>query len=205
MQVILLERVEKLGNLGDTVSVKPGFARNYLLPQGKALRATKEAMAQFEAQKTAIEKLNSEKKADAEKSAKKIDGQTIVIIRSASDAGQLYGSVTTRDIAASLSEATGEAVTRNNVVLENPIKTIGYYDFKIVLHPEVSVFIKINVAQSEEEAQLQTDRVNRGEPAVITAAEEDAKVAAEIAQAQAKEMAEVAKQVQAEQEEAIEE
>ena len=116
MQIILLEKVERLGNLGEIVNVKPGFARNYLLPQGKALRATKDAIAKFEAEKSAIEKLNSNKKSEAEKVAEKIDGKTIVIIRSASDSGQLYGSVTTRDIAISISELSGDNITRNNVI-----------------------------------------------------------------------------------------
>ena len=196
MQIILLEKVERLGNLGEIVNVKPGFARNYLLPQGKALRATKDAIAKFEAEKSAIEKLNSNKKSEAEKVAEKIDGKTIVIIRSASDSGQLYGSVTTRDIATSISELSGDNITRNNVILENPIKSIGYFDFKIKLHPEVIAKIKINVAQSEEEAELQAERVARGESAVITPAEEDAKIAAEIAKAQAGEMAEIAKKMQ---------
>ncbi|MFL2660295.1 MAG: 50S ribosomal protein L9 [Alphaproteobacteria bacterium] len=198
MQIILLEKVERLGNLGEIVNVKPGFARNYLLPQGKALRATKDAIAKFEAEKSAIEKLNSNKKSEAEKVAEKIDGKTIVIIRSASDSGQLYGSVTTRDIATSISELSGDNITRNNVILENPIKSIGYFDFKIKLHPEVIAKIKINVAQSEEEAELQAERVARGESAVITPAEEDAKIAAEIAKAQAGEMAEIAKKMQEE-------
>ena len=198
MQIILLEKVERLGNLGEIVNVKPGFARNYLLPQGKALRATKDAIAKFEAEKSAIEKLNSNKKSDAEKVAEKVDGKTIVIIRSASNSGQLYGSVTTRDIAISLSELSGDNITRNNVILENPIKSIGYFDFKIKLHPEVIVNIKINVAQSKEEAELQEDRVACGESAVITAAEEDAKIAAEIAKAQAGEMADLAKKMQEE-------
>ena len=198
MQIILLEKVERLGNLGEIVNVKPGFARNYLLPQGKALRATKDAIAKFEAEKSAIEKLNSNKKSEAEKVAEKIDGKTIVIIRSASDSGQLYGSVTTRDIATSISELSGDNITRNNVILENPIKSIGYFDFKIKLHPEVIAKIKINVAQSEEVAELQAERVARGESAVITPAEEDAKIAAEIAKAQAGEMAEIAKKMQEE-------
>lgn len=198
MQIILLEKVERLGNLGEIVNVKPGFARNYLLPQGKALRATKDAIAKFEAEKSAIEKLNSNKKSDAEKVAEKVDGKTIVIIRSASNSGQLYGSVTTRDIAISLSELSGDNITRNNVILENPIKSIGYFGFKIKLHPEVIVNIKINVAQSKEEAELQEDRVACGESAVITAAEEDAKIAAEIAKAQAGEMADLAKKMQEE-------
>ncbi len=198
MQVILLERVEKLGSLGDTVTVKPGFARNFLLPQGKALRATKLNIEHFNAQKAGLEKANADRKTSAEGSAKNINGKTIVIIRSASDAGQLYGSVTTRDIAAALTAVTGEPLTRNNVILESPVKSIGFYDFKIRLHPEVIADIKVNVAQSEEEAQLQADRVNRGESAVITAAEEDARIAAEIAMQQAEEAKKIAQEVASE-------
>ena len=198
MQVILLERVEKLGNLGDEVTVKPGFARNFLLPQGKALRATKENQAHFEAERAGIEKVNEERKKSAQAIADKINDKTIVIIRSASESGYLYGSVGTRDIANKLSEVYGEKITRNNVVLENPVKTIGYFDFKISLHAEVVANIKINVAQSDEEAKLQEERVARGESAVVTAAKEDAKIAAEIAIQQAEEMAKIAKEVNAE-------
>lgn len=203
MQVILLERIEKLGALGDTVTVKPGYARNFLLPQGKALRATTDNLAYFDAQKDAIAKANADKKAIADGIAKKIADKTIVIIRSASDAGQLYGSVTTRDIAEALSEMSGETVTRNHVVMENPVKTIGFFTFKITLHPEVTTDVKINVAQSDEEAQLQADRVARGESAVVTAAEEDARIAAEIAQQQAEDMARVAQEMLDEEAEAI--
>ena len=198
MQVILLERVEKLGILGDTVTVKPGFARNYLLPQGKALRATKANIEHFEAQKVGLEKANNDRKSVAEKSSTSIEGKTIVIIRSASDSGQLYGSVTTRDIAVALTELSGETLTRNNVILESPIKNIGYYDFKIRLHAEVTVNIKVNVAQSVEEAELQANRIARGESAVVTAAEEDARIAAEIAIQQAEALKEVAKEVASE-------
>lgn len=195
MQIILLERIENLGSLGDTVTVKPGFARNFLLPQGKTLRATKQNIALFEAQKEAIAKASADKKAIAEIIGEKIADKAIVIIRSASDSGQLYGSVTTRDIAGALSEMSGETLTRNNVIMENPIKTIGYFTFKVALHPEISVEVHINVAQSEEEAELQSERVARGESAVVTAAEEDARIAAEIAQQQAEEMAKIAEQL----------
>ncbi len=198
MQIILLERIENLGALGDMVTVKPGFARNYLLPQGKALRATKENIAVFEAQKETIAKANADKKAIADIIGEKIADKAVVIIRAASDSGQLYGSVTTRDIAVALSEMSGETLTRNNVIMENPIKTIGYFTFKIALHPEVTVEVQINVAQSEEEAELQAQRVARGESAVVTAAEEDARIAAEIAQQQAEEMAKVAEEILAE-------
>ncbi len=200
MQIILLERIENLGALGDTVTVKPGFARNYLLPQGKALRATKQNITAFEAQKEAIAKANADKKAIAEIISEKIADKAVVIIRSASDSGQLYGSVTTRDIAAALSDLSGETITRNNVIMETPIKAIGYFTFKIALHPEVTASVHINVAQSEEEADLQAERVARGESAVVTAAEEDARIAAEIAQQQAEDMAKAAEQMLAEDE-----
>ena len=198
MEVILLERVEKLGTLGDTVTVKPGYARNYLLPQGKALRANATNKAKFEAERAAIESVNAEKRTEAEKVAKKIDGKVFTMIRSASEAGQLFGSVTSRDIAA----AIGEGVTRNHVVLEQPVKTIGFADFKIRLHPEVTATIQINVAQSEDEAKAQADRVARGEPAVVTAAEADATAAAEAAREQAAAIAKAAAEVEAEEAEA---
>ena len=194
MEVILLERVEKLGTLGDTVTVKPGFARNFLLPQGKALRATEANKAKFEAERAAIESVNAEKRKDAEAIAAKIDGKVFTMIRSASEAGQLFGSVTSRDIA----DAIGEGVTRNHIVLEQPVKSIGFSDFKVRLHPEVLATIQINVAQSEDEAQAQADRVARGEPAVITAAEADAAAAAEAAREQAAAIAEAAAEVEAE-------
>ena len=149
----------------------------------------------WETQKEAIAKANADKKAIAEIVGEKIANKAVVIIRSASDSGQLYGSVTTRDIASALSDMSGETITRNNVVMETPIKTIGYFTFKIALHPEISVEVQINVAQSEEEAELQAERVARGESAVVTAAEEDARIAAEIAQQQAEEMAKVAEEI----------
>lgn len=195
MEIILLERVEKLGNLGDTVSVKPGYARNFLLPQGKALRATDANKAKFEAERVAIESLNADKRTAAEAIAAKIDGKNFVMIRAASESGQLFGSVTSRDIAATI----GEGVTRNNVVLETPVKSIGFSEFKIRLHPEVIATVSINVAQSEDEAQAQADRVARGESAVITAAEADAVAAAEIAREQAEAIAATAAEVEAEQ------
>lgn len=156
-QVILLERVEKLGELGDVVSVKPGFARNYLLPQKKALRASKENIAYFEAQKKTIEADNATKKKDAEKLAKKLDGIKVPVIRQASEAGQLFGSVASRDIAEAVSAASKEDVTRNMVDLNQNIKTIGLIPVSIILHPEVKVEVVVNIARSNEEAQIQAD------------------------------------------------
>ena len=156
-QVILLERIEKLGELGDTVTVKPGFARNYLLPQKKALRASKENVAYFEAQKKTIEADNAAKKKEAEKLAKKIEGIRVPVIRQASEAGQLFGSVASRDIAEAVSEASKETITRNMVDLNQNIKTIGLIPVSIVLHPEIKVEVTLNIARSKEEAQIQAD------------------------------------------------
>ena len=154
-QVILLERVENLGAMGDVVAVKPGYARNYLLPQAKALRATKENVAYFETQKAALQKANAEKKSEAEKLSKKIEGTKVVIIRQASEGGQLYGSVSSRDIAEALSADTKVAVTRGQVALNAAYKTIGLFPVDVVLHPEVKVKITVNVARSAEEAEVQ--------------------------------------------------
>ena len=154
MQVILLERVAKLGQMGDVVSVKNGFARNFLMPQGKALRATKANLASFEAQRVQLEANNLESKTEAESLAAKLDGQTFVVIRSASDAGSLYGSVTGRD-AAEMATAEGFTIDKKQVVLAAPVKELGLHDMEVVLHPEVSATITINVARSEEEAELQ--------------------------------------------------
>lgn len=154
-QVILLERVENLGAMGDVVSVKPGYARNYLLPQAKALRATKENVAYYEAQKAHLQKANAEKKGEAEKIAKKIEGTKVVMIRQASEGGQLYGSVTSRDIAEALSEASKVSVSRGQVALNQNFKTIGLFPMDVVLHPEVKVKITINVARTPDEAEIQ--------------------------------------------------
>lgn len=156
-QVILLERVEKLGNLGDLVKVKPGYARNYLLPQKKALRASKENIAYFEAQKKALVAENDKKKAEAEKQAKKIEGVKVPVIRQASESGQLFGSVNSRDIAAAVSEATKEAIEKTAVRLTQNIKTIGLIPVEIVLHPEVKAEIIVNIARSPEEAEIQAE------------------------------------------------
>jgi large subunit ribosomal protein L9 len=161
MDVILLERVEKLGHLGQVVKVKPGFARNFLLPQKKALRATKENMAYFESRRAQIEADNLERKGEAESIGAKLDGLNVVLIRTAGDTGQLYGSVTTRDIAAEVTNA-GLKIERRQVQLDKPIKEIGVLSLKVALHPEVSVTIKLNVARSPEEAEIQakTGRAN---------------------------------------------
>jgi len=176
MQIILLERVEKLGGIGDVVTVKDGYARNYLLPQGKALRATKANLEYFEKQREELEKKNAEARAAAEKSAEKIEGAKLVLIRAAGEAGQLYGSVAPRDIAAAIGEEFGVEVNRNQVALLKPIKMIGLHDVTVRLHPEVSITVIANVARTEEEAELQA----KGEILTGNAAErEEAREAAE--------------------------
>jgi large subunit ribosomal protein L9 len=159
MEVILLERVEKLGAIGDVVKVKDGFARNYLLPRKKALRANEANRKVFEANRARIEEDNAARRSDAEKASKGVDGKTVQLIRQASNTGQLYGSVSARDVVDAL-EAEGAKVTRSQVVLDRPIKTIGMHEVKIALHPEVSVTVKVNVARSPEEADLQAQGVD---------------------------------------------
>jgi large subunit ribosomal protein L9 len=159
MEVILLERIEKLGAIGDVVKVKDGFARNFLLPRGKALRANDANRKVFEANRAKIESQNAERRTAAEKDAKSIDGVTIQLIRQASNTGQLYGSVSARDLAEAL-EAEGHKVPKNQIVLDRPIKAIGMQDVKVALHPEVSVTIHVNVARSPEEAELQAQGVD---------------------------------------------
>ena len=154
MKVILLERVAKLGQMGDVVTVKDGHGRNFLLPQGKALRATEANIKQFETRKVQLEAHNLETKSEAEASAEKLNGQSFVVIRSASDAGALYGSVTTRD-AADAATAGGFTVSRTQVVLDRPIKELGLHTVSVVLHPEVTAKITLNVARSNDEAALQ--------------------------------------------------
>ncbi|MEM7427110.1 MAG: 50S ribosomal protein L9 [Pseudomonadota bacterium] len=166
MEIILLERIGKLGAMGDVVKVKDGYARNFLLPQGKALRANKANMAVFEARREELEKRNSEMKLTAEDAARALDGKNYVVIRSAGEAGQLYGSVSTRDIAALVS-ADGADVTRNNIVMPQPIKNLGMHDVEVSLHADVSATITLNVARSEDEAERQA----RGEN--IFASDED--------------------------------
>ena len=159
MEVILLERVEKLGAIGDVVTVKNGFARNYLLPNKKALRANEANRKVFEANRARIEAENASKRADAEKASKDVEGKTVQLIRQASNVGHLYGSVSVRDIAEAL-EAQGAHVTKGQVVLDRPIKAIGMHDVKVALHPEVSVTVHVNVARSPEEADLQAQGVD---------------------------------------------
>jgi len=177
MQVILLERVAKLGQMGDVVDVKPGYARNFLLPQSKALVASKANIAQFETQKAQLEARNLETKAEAEALGEKLDGQQFIVIRSASDAGALYGSVTPRD-AAEAATAAGFSVDKKQVALVAPIKELGLHAVAVILHPEVEVQIQMNVARSEEEAELQAS----GKSIQELAAEEEARAEFEIAE-----------------------
>ena len=177
MQVILLERVAKLGQMGEIVDVKPGYARNYLLPQGKAMNSTKANMAIFEAQKAQLEATNLETKKEAEAMADKLGGQQFIVIRQASDAGALYGSVTTRD-AAEAATAEGFTVDRGQVVLERPIKELGVHDVTVRLHPEVDTSFALNVARSAEEAELQAS----GKSIQELAAEAEAEAEFEIAE-----------------------
>ena len=166
MDVILLERVAKLGQMGEVVHVKDGFARNFLLPQGKALRATKDNRAKFETMKGQLEVRNLERKGDAEKVGTKLDGRSFIVIRQASETGQLYGSVSPRDIVAILT-AGGFTVSRSQIALHTPIKNIGLHKVPVALHPEIEVSITINVARSADEAE----RIARGEN-VIAARDE---------------------------------
>src|SRR3954454_7783077 len=159
MEIILLERVEKLGAIGDVVKVKNGFARNYLLPNKKALRANEANRKVFEANRAKIEEDNAHRRTDAEKAAKGVDGKSVQLIRQASNTGQLYGSVSARDIVEAL-EAADAKVTKSQVVLDRPIKAIGMHEVKIALHPEVAVTVKVNVARSPEEADLQAQGVD---------------------------------------------
>ncbi|WP_118134871.1 50S ribosomal protein L9 [Oceanicella sp. SM1341] len=154
MQIVLLERVAKLGQMGDVVAVKDGFARNYLLPQGKALRATKGNMERFEAQRAQLEARNLETKKEAEAAAERIDGLTFIVIRSAAESGALYGSVTPRDVADAADEA-GVTIDRKQIVVDRPIKELGLHPLVVSLHPEVEATITVNVARSMDEAELQ--------------------------------------------------
>lgn len=154
MHIVLLERVDKLGQMGEVVRVKEGFARNYLLPQGKALRATNENMKRFENERAQLEARNLERKSEAEKVGATLDGESFVLIRAASEAGSLYGSVTARDIG-DATTAGGFSVARSQIVLDKPVKMLGVHDIRVVLHPEVEVTIHVNVARSQEEAEMQ--------------------------------------------------
>jgi large subunit ribosomal protein L9 len=154
VEVILLERVEKLGQMGQVVNVKPGYARNYLLPQKKALRATKENLGYFESRRSQLEAMNLQRKSEAAEIGSKMEGLSIIIVRQAGESGQLYGSVSARDIAQTVTEA-GFTIEKQQIVLDRPIKSLGLHTVRIVLHPEVSVAITANVAQSTEEAAMQ--------------------------------------------------
>jgi large subunit ribosomal protein L9 len=168
MQIILLERIEKLGTIGDVVNVKDGYARNFLLPNKKALRANDANRKVFEANRERLEAENAERRTAAAKSGEKVDGAEVTLIRASSNSGQLYGSVNVRDIADAL-KAQGHDVNKSQIVLERPIKTIGMFDVKVALHPEVHVTVKANVARSDDEAELQ----RQGIDVLGQAAEED--------------------------------
>ncbi|TVQ81753.1 MAG: 50S ribosomal protein L9 [Micavibrio sp.] len=202
MQVILLERIENLGQMGDVVTVRPGYARNFLLPQEKALRATQDNVAYFETQKKQLEAVNLEQRKEAEKLSGKLDGLYVTIIRQASEGGQLYGSVSTRDIADAVTEA-GITIDRKQVTLDRSFKMLGLYPVKIALHPEVVVEITLNIARTEDEAKIQKEsgeavvKDDAGEPslaeAAILAVEEEER-AEETAEAEAEEAAAEAKE-----------
>jgi large subunit ribosomal protein L9 len=154
MEVILLERIEKLGQMGDVVTVKPGYARNFLLPQAKALRATSENSKHFEIQRAQLEAVNLEKRTEAEKVGKELDGLAVILVRQAGESGQLYGSVNARDITDQVIDG-GFTIIRQQVELAQPIKALGLYDVRVTLHPEVSVNVTANIARSKEEAKIQ--------------------------------------------------
>jgi len=159
MEIILLERIEKLGSIGDVVTVKDGYARNFLLPNKKALRANESNRKVFEANRERLETENAARRDEAAKSGEKVDGAEVVLIRASSNSGQLYGSVSVRDIADAL-VAEGHGVSKSQIILERPIKTIGLFDVKVALHPEVRVTVKANVARSDDEAELQRQGVD---------------------------------------------
>jgi large subunit ribosomal protein L9 len=184
MQVVLLERVEKLGNMGEVVAVRPGYARNYLIPQGKAQRASKENIARFEAERSEREAQNAERRRDAADHAAAMEGAHVVLIRQASDNLQLYGSVKARDIVNGLI-AQGFEVERQAIALEQPIKTLGLHPVRVMLHPEVAVTVTANVARSEDEAAVQKElgrAVGRGDEEDEEAPEIDQLVEADVAQ-----------------------
>lgn len=176
MKVILLERVERLGGLGDVVTVKDGFARNFLLPRSKALRANSNNLKVFEAQRGELEARNARERESAEKAGGNLDGSSYVLIRQAGESGQLYGSVSGRDVAEAIN-AEGGKVDRSMVVLDKPIKTLGVHEVRVRLHPEVAVTVKINIARSADEAERQA----RGENVITSQFEEDQALAAEAA------------------------
>ena len=159
MEIILLERIEKLGSIGDVVTVKDGYARNFLLPNKKALRANESNRKVFEANRERLESENAARRDEASKAGANVDGTELVLIRSSSNSGQLYGSVNVRDIADALKEK-GHDINKSQIILERPIKTLGLFDVKVALHPEVSVMVKANVARSDDEAELQRQGVD---------------------------------------------
>ncbi len=173
MQIILLERIEKLGQMGDLVNVKPGYARNYLLPKGKALRANNANIERFESERAQREADNLTKRSEAEAEAKKMDGLAVSLVRAASEMGQLFGSVTSRDIAEAVTEA-GFTINRNQVVMDRAIKTLGLTNIKVRMHPEVSISITVNIARSlaEAETQLKTGVAVTGETKNVAVADE---------------------------------
>jgi large subunit ribosomal protein L9 len=179
-EIILLERIERLGKMGDVVKVKPGYARNFLLPQRKALRATKENLSYFEGQRKVLEAQNAERKAEAQKVASKLEGLKVMIIRQASEAGSLYGSVASRDIADALASGSQITIARNQVDLNDAIKSIGLFPVKITLHPEVKVQITLNIARSAAEAATQE---KTGKAAIVDYKADGKKAAKEQAEA----------------------
>ena len=176
MEVILLERIDKLGQMGDVVNVKPGYARNFLLPQKKALRATETNKKHFEAERAQLEAQNLEHRTEAEKLGKKMDATSVIMIRQAGEGGQLYGSVNARDIAATVTEA-GFTITRQQVKLDHPIKALGLYDIRVFLHPEVDVTVVANIARSGDEAKIQA----KTGKAIVGTDEEEKQAAAKAA------------------------
>lgn len=170
MEIILLERIERLGQMGDIVTVKAGYARNYLLPQNKALRATKANLAEFETQRGQLETVNLQRRQEAESVSTKMDGVMVMLIRQAGESGQLYGSVSARDLAEALTEA-GYTVEKRQVQIERPIKNLGIHEIRLVLHPEVTVTVKANIAQSDEEAERQVEDAEKATAVPVEAAE----------------------------------
>jgi large subunit ribosomal protein L9 len=179
MQVILLERVPKLGQMGEVVSVKPGFARNYLIPQRKALRATKRTLEDFERRRVQLEANNLQAKEEAQKLAGKVDGQSVTILRQAGEAGNLYGSVNARDIAKAFTDA-GITLDRQQIRLDEPIKTLGVHRVTVALHPEVEVTVTVNVARTQEEADIQAGKLRPPAEGEEGAAEEERSLIGEI-------------------------
>jgi len=186
MEIVLLERVEKLGQMGQVVNVRPGYARNFLLPQKKALRATKANLAFFETQKAQLQAQNLERKKEAEEVGGKMKGLAVIITRQAAESGMLYGSVNGRDISDAVT-AAGFTVERNQVAINDPIKSLGLFDVRVILHPEVSVNVKVNVARSLEEAQIQAQRGGMITAAELLAEEEEEEAEAAAAAAAASE------------------